>query len=153
MRRLILEFARKEVSRIEGRSPVQNIKSVEILHFLRQDSDEISMICRIELRDKGADVMEALSHNDHIGAQMLERDRSGAYIVFIKGRPGRSLSSISVAKTDGAYLVASEMDDEKIRRIYIGDREQVMRTLKSLEKAKIRFRVVSLTDAKFSPES
>jgi hypothetical protein len=153
MRRLILEIARKEIGRIEKRDLVQNVRSIEILHFLRQDRDEISMICRIELRDRNASIVEALSHNDHVSAQILEHEGSGAYIVFAKGRPGEAPRGVSVVEASGAYLVASEMDDEKIRRIYIGDRSQLMKTLKSLERAGVRFRVISLTDAKFSPGS
>jgi hypothetical protein len=158
VRRLILEFPREDIRGIveEEREPFRGIRSIKILHYLRQDPKEFSLLCRIELIDpKTGSIDQAVSRNPWVKAQILERERNGAYITFMKGKPEKREpdSNISFLNVGGGYLVAFELDDEKIRMTYLGDQSQIRRTLDRLQRAKIRTRIISLTDAKFSPDS
>lgn len=157
MRRLVVEVPKEDIRRIEGeeRDPFRNIKSMEILHYLRQDKREFSLLCRIVLKDPSAEgVKQVLSRNQNLTAQVLEREKSGAYIIFIKGILGKASSSgVSFLRVGGAYLVAFELNSELIRMTYLGDHFQVKKTLQKLEAAKLRIKVLSLTDAKFSSDS
>lgn len=121
MQRLTLEFPRGEINRIERRDPFQNIQSIEILHFLRQDKKEFSLICRIELTDSEASIKQALTNNQSANAQILERESSGAYILFIKGRARKNYAGTSLLRNSGGYLVSVELNDKRIRTTYIGD--------------------------------
>lgn len=157
MRRLILEFPREDVRRTEeARDSFRDVRSIKVLHYLRQDQSEFSLLCRLELEDpKMGTIKQILSRNQRVSAQILERERNGAYIVFMKGKPERRApsSNFSFLNMGGGYLVAFELDDEKIRMTYLGDQGQIRKTLDRLERARIRTRIVSLTDAKFSPDS
>jgi hypothetical protein len=129
---------------------------MKILHYLRQDPKEFSLLCRIELKDpKKGTINQVLSRNRGVKAQVLESETDGAYTIFMKGMPEwrDPTSSISFLNVGGGYLVAFEIDEELIRMTYLGDQGQIRRTLGRFQRAKIRMRIISLTDAKFSPDS
>jgi hypothetical protein len=157
VRRLIVEFPREDIGRIEEkRESFGDIRSIKILHYLRQDPKEFSLLCRIELKDpKKGNINQVLSRNPGANAQILERERNGGYIIFMRGKPERrdSTSNFSFLDAGGGYLVAFELDDEKIRMTYLGDQSQIRKTLDKLHGAKIRTSIISLADAKFSPDS
>ena len=72
MRRLVVEFPRENLKRIGGPDPFQNIKSIEILHYLRQDKNEFSLLCRIVLKDpKRESIEQVLSRNENVIPQIL----------------------------------------------------------------------------------
>ncbi len=50
MRRLVLESSTEDISRVLGKSLLK-INSLETLVFLKADSDEVAMVCRVDLKD------------------------------------------------------------------------------------------------------
>jgi hypothetical protein len=157
MRRLILEFALKEFEKIHETGPLKHIKTFEVIQFLRLDNEEFAAICRIETKDetpefssltKEAGLVKGFSE----GAQLLEREKSGAYIVFIRHSIvpfGFSVNNLIA----GGYLVAAEIREEKMKVTYLGSVKQVKTILNTLRHQEIRYKILSLTDAKFSVNS
>ena len=90
MRRLIIEVSEKELAKIEIKLPnFKEIKSLELLYFLRQDQQEFAAISEIEFKDPSypaSKVEELLEGGLLVEAQVLEKSKNGGYIVF-EGNP------------------------------------------------------------------
>ena len=153
MRRLILEISGKELSKfgLETRS-FEKIKSLDFLHFLRQDREEFAVISRIEFKDDSFRIEDLLAEGLLVEAQILEQENSRTYIVFLKGGP--SLSSILDYLGLGGYLFPPlEISGRKVRFSFLGSAQQVGEFIKKITALGIRHRVVLLTEANFSPDS
>jgi len=145
---LIKKAQSTELNRLET---IKKIKSFEMLHILRFDSSEIAAIFRLEAKDeslKVEELLKSLLNNLKVEYQLLEQDR-GACIFFIKGKPPQSTSETSNGR--GMYpLLPFAVRDGKIRVTLVGDNEQVK---EFLENRGVDYKVLSLTDAKFSLNS
>lgn len=145
---LIKKVQSTELDRLET---LKKIKSFQMLHMLRFDSSEVAAIFRLEAKDESVKVEELIKSilsNVKVEFQLLERDR-GACIFFIKGKPPQSSSETSTGK--GMYpMLPFEVRDGKVRITLIGENDQVK---EFLENRRANYKVLSLTDAKFSPNS
>ena len=153
MRRLILEISAEELSKfgLETES-FQKIKSLDFLHFLRQDREEFAVISRIEFTDDSFEIKDLLAEGLIVEAQILEQENSRTYTVFLKGGP--SLSSIlDYLGLEGYLFPPLEISGKKITFTFLGSAPQVGDFIKKITALGIRHRVVSLTEANFSPDS
>ena len=153
MRRLILEISEKELLKFGlEMQPFQKIKSLDFLHFLRQDPEEFAVISRIEFKDDSSKIEDLLAGGLLAEAQILEQEKSRTYTVFLKGGP--SLSSIIDSLGVGGYLFPPlEIRGEKLTFSFLGSATQVGEFIKKITTLEIRHRVVLLTEANFSPDS
>jgi hypothetical protein len=168
MRRLILEFSKSEMDRIhqlfsgtrvkiDEPNPLNHIKTFEIMQFLRLDNEEFAAICRIETDQAMPEIGALFVKGDaegtlSEGAQILEREKSGALIVFIRHNPvplGFNINQF----IEGGYLVSMEIREGKIKIIYLGSVKQIKSLLEKLKRHGLRYKILSLTDAKFSIDS
>jgi hypothetical protein len=154
MRRLILEFSKKEFTKFHDPGPLKFIKTFEVIQFLRLDNEEFAAICRIETAD-GAPLgftKEDLVRGFSEGAQLLEREKSGAFIVFIKHEIIPFDLNIQ-GIIDGCYLLAAEIREDKMKITLVGSVKQVKGVLSNIGQHGIGYKVLSLTDAKFALDS
>ena len=137
-----------EIDRLES---LKRIKSFQMLHILRFDSSEVAAIFRFEAKDESLKVEEflkSLLDSLKVECRLLEQD-GGACIFFIKGKPPQPSSGASAMS--GMYpMLPFEVRDGKVRVTLVGNIEQVK---EFLEESSVNYRVVSLTDAKFSLNS
>jgi hypothetical protein len=153
MRRLILQFPQKEVYKFHDPGPLRQIKTFEVLQFLRLDGEEFAAVCRIETQTGTLE----FSQGDFIrgfteGGQLLEKEKSGALIVFIKHAIvpfGLNINQL----IGGCYLVAAEIRDETMKITLLGSVKQIKDILAALQRHEIHYKILSLTDAKFSLDS
>ncbi len=154
MRRLILEVSEKELIKagIEL-PPLAKIKSLELLYFLRQDSEEFAAITRIQFKDNTNSLEELPKNELLIDAQIIEREKSGAYIAFI--RSGPSLSSVlNYIGIEGGYLFPPlGIGDGKVKFSFLGSEQQIKEFMEKINAIGIKYRIVLLADADFSPVS
>jgi len=130
----------------------QKIKSLDFLHFLRQDREEFAVISRVEFVDDSSRIEDLLAEGFLVEAQILEQENSRTYTVFLKGGP--SLSSILDYLGLGGYLFPPlEISGSKLTFSFLGSAEQVGEFIKKITALGIRHRVVLLTEADFSPDS
>ena len=156
MRRLILEFPRGEISKIEGyTSPLLGVRSMEVLLLLKHTPDEITMICRAVLEDGVSDIREYLRRLDNTTDQMriIEQEGKGSYVVFVRHRPKQTNAGRYVFGEAGGYVVSREVREGNFRVTYLGSAAQIRRTLRMLERSELRYKVMQLTDANFSSDS
>jgi hypothetical protein len=130
---------------------IKKIKSFEMLHILRFDSSEAAAIFRLEAKDSSLnaeELLKSLLHDVKIEYQLLEQD-GAACIYFIKGKPPQPSSG--APNRSGMYpMLPFAVRDGKVRVTLIGDNEQVK---EFLENRGVNYKVLSLTDAKFSLNS
>lgn len=154
MRRLILEVSEKELTKVGVELPqLKKIKSLVLLYFLRQDPEEFAAIAHVEFKDLTSKVEDLLAGGFLVEAQMLERDKKGGYIVFMRGGP--SLSSVlNFVGVESGYLFPPVgIGEGKVKFSFLGSETQVKDFLEKVDAVGIRYRVVLLADANFSPTS
>ncbi len=153
MRRLIIEISKSELEKIGvSQSSINNIKSLNLINFLRQDPVELSGIWRIEFKNKETKV-EELKETFQTEIQVLQQEKNGAYTIFMRVGPNLSSTLSTVAGAGGYFFQPLEIQDEKIKISFIGSIRQVKSFIASLKKLGIRFKIASLTDQNFSPTS
>jgi hypothetical protein len=154
MRRLILEISEKELIKagIEL-PPLAKIKSLELLYFLRQDAEEFAAITRIQFKENTTNLNELPKNELLTDAQIIEQEKSGAYIAFI--RSGPSLSSVlKYIGIEGGYLFPPlGIGDGKVKFSFLGSEPQIKEFMEKIDAIGIKYRVVLLADADFSPVS
>jgi Predicted DNA binding protein len=156
MRRLIVELQEKEFCKFEAEYGSQGInakkiKTLEIIRFLRNDDREISFICKVEFRYTSLQIDDLFNY-EGLTAQMLGRE-DDSYVYFIKGKPKNIQRKIELEALRGYEFAPFEIRAERVKMGLLGDEHQVRSFLEAFETAKIQYKVVLLTDAKFPPES
>jgi hypothetical protein len=153
MRRLILEISGNELSKFGLEMDYfEKIKSLDFLHFLRQDREEFAVISRIEFKDDSSRIEDLLVGGLIVEAQLLEQENSRTYTVFLKGGP--SLSSIlDYLGLEGYLFPPLEINGKKVRFSFLGSTQQVSDFIKKITALGIRHKIVSMTEANFSPDS
>lgn len=153
MRRLILEISEKELLKFGFEiQSFQKIKSLEFLHFLRQDPEQFAVISRVEFNDDLSKIEDMLDGGLIAEAQVLEKENNRTYTVFLKGGP--SLSSILDYLGLRGYLFPPlEVRGDKLTISFLGSSIQVGEFIDKITALGIKHQVVSLTEANFSPES
>lgn len=154
MRRLILEFPLDE---LDTSSDLRRLSSFEIVHILRLEPAEFSALVKVDFGDDPPRIRDifAGSHNAKFESELLEKDK-GVYTYFIKvsALPGQKRPSFLSRLTSGSYLSTPlEVKDGKVKVSFLGTAKQMKGVLRSLEMSKLKFKMVSLMDAKFSPSS
>ncbi len=154
MRRLILELDHNELSRIGIEVPMfQQIKFLELLHFLRQDWEEFAAIWRVEFKDPATKPKTLLANGLLAEVQVLEHEKTGAYTVFSRGGPILSSILNSLGVVDGYLFPPLAVRDGKIRVSFLGNSKQVSKFIEKVESTGMSYKVMLLTDANFGPDS
>jgi len=155
MRRLILDFNKEDEMYENSSSKLKNVKTLEQLQVLRLDREEIAMICRIELEEAVSNIEDyiKLINVNAFEVKLLEREKTGAYIVFVKVKRPTSHPGYSSIGKDDAYFVSREIREGKVKVTFLGNAKQIKKTLEALQRSGRRYRIISLTDAKFSIDS
>jgi hypothetical protein len=154
MRRLILEIPEKEIKKVGIElPPFTKIKSLEILYFLRQTQEEFAAISRVEFKDPNSKAQDLLQGGLLVEAQVLEQEKTGAYIMFL--RSGPSLSSVlNVIGIESGFLFPPMgVKDGKVKFSFLGNETQVKGFMEGMDTIGLHYRVILLTDADFSPIS
>jgi len=155
MRRLIVEISGRALSKFLPEWPIQKIRSMEVLHFLRLDYQEVTMILRVEFNEPDISI-EDIFPNDLAEVQLLENEKrkgegeeSETYTYFIK--TVRQRPNLTAVK--GYVSLPYEVRDGQVKITFLGSAKQIGDFIKLFEDAGIRTRILSLTDAHFSPHS
>ncbi len=158
MRRLIVEFSINELRKNKSVdvSRLQKVKMLKILQVLRQDQEEMTAIGRIELEDEVPNIEDfvRLISDNVFEVKLIEREKTGAYVVFVKQKLPKPQKTISKEPgADIAYVVSREIRERQVRLTFIGSASQMGKVFEDFQKLKMRYKIVSLTDARFSLDS
>lgn len=152
MRKMVLELSESEIQKLPN-SPLNIVKSNEFLRILRFDEKEFAAVIRIEFRDPAFKIEDLLSYTGLVNAkvELLEQDKEGGFTYFVKGELPRNTKQQKLASFGGYLLTPLEIVDNKIRMTFLGKPKQLKALLKTCEDIGLRYKVVLLTDANFSP--
>jgi hypothetical protein len=154
MRQLILEVPEKELSKIGIElPPFKKIKSLELLYFLRQDHEEFAAISQVEFKDSNSKVEDLLDGGFISDAQFLERQKNGAYIIFVRSGPSLSSTLSSIGIKSGYLFPPLGVVDEKIKFSFLGNEEQIKEFLEGFDRIGVHYKIMLLSDLNFSPIS
>jgi predicted DNA binding protein len=153
MHRLILEGSIEEFRKIDKESAemtIEKIKLFELLHVLRFDSGQLASVCRVEFTDSSIKIEDVFIGNK-LKVVPLETEKEGTYICFLKERlPHGSQDLLNI----GVYLSGPcEIRNGRVKVSVVGETRQLKAFIKFIQKLDVSFKVVSLTEAKFSPHS
>lgn len=155
MRRLILEVSEKELFKagIEL-PPLKKIESFQLLYFLRQDDEEFAAISRVVFKDCNTEPQELLESGLLAEAQVIDREKSGAYILFIRSGAPLVSSALDYVGVEGGYVYPPlGIEGGKVQFSYLGSEQQIKDFMEKIDALAIHYRVVLLSDAGFSPIS
>ncbi|MGA2663587.1 MAG: helix-turn-helix domain-containing protein [Nitrososphaerales archaeon] len=151
MRRLVLEFAVDDIARVLQEPSLEKIESMEVLSFLKSSPEEVALICSVRFKDS-ATTVEGVFAGSFQEVQVLERREGGFTCFFKQRRPGGS-SGFGPWGTGGYLSVPYEIRDGRLRATFLGSAKDVRAILEAVEKVGVRYRMVSIMDARFLPDS
>lgn len=154
MRRIILELYEKELGSVIEQIQFAKVNLLELLHFLKFDQNEIAAIGRVSFKDADSKVEDLLDTSSHTKVQLLEPEEGGSYMILVRWRPKPgSLISDHVERGKGYIVGPFVFRDGRLKITFLGNQKQVQEFLGRVEQHGLSYRVVSVTDAKFSPYS
>ena len=154
MRRITVELTAGDITKAFGKSHRFNdqIRSLEVLSFLKSTPNELVEICRVQLIDPATRIMDVFSQSSE-EVSVLQQEAEDTYVCFYRRRPVRRLLSM-VSSIPGGYLSTPyEVRDGKLRITLLGNARSLKIFLKTLQGVGLHPSVVSLTDAVFSLNS
>ena len=160
MRRLIVEISSRAFSKLDPENPLQKIRSIEVLHFLKVDRQEVALIAKVEFNKPDVSIKDILP-NDLVETQLLEHEKEkGVYTYFMKARPSQSVhvhGGTDLTAGGGYFSLPFEVKDGKVKITFLGTAKQVKDFIRLFEElcdsVGARSRVISHTDAQFPPHS
>ena len=166
MRRLVVEFSADQFfdnvrdPTVRVADWLEKVRSLEMLYILKMVPGEFAAVARIELRDPTAKVEEISPWegplHPRLEVELLDKESETVSTIFIRVksdvRPGAGWIG------QGGLLpypsTPFEYRNGKLRVTFVGTSSQIKRYLANLgRQSRLRYRVITLTDAKFPPNS
>lgn len=167
LRRLVLELAIEQLKGMEEGVPphlrnlLEKVESLETLHVIKMVPGEFAAIARVEVKDPRVRLEEIFPAEGVPGSkfetELLDRESDTVSTYLIKS--SLRLDRRQVKQRGSIPYVAAPFKyrDGKLRVAYLGSSSQIRRLLAVLarlsKQSRIRYRVASLGDAKFPPNS
>src|SRR5260370_13667901 len=154
MRRITVDTAASALLTASGPSHsfAPQIRSLEVLTFLKSTPNEVVEICRVQLSDPETSITDVFTHSSE-EVSVLHQEAVDTYVCFYRKRPIRRLLSI-VSSVPGGYLSTPyEVRDARLRMTLLGSTRSLGIFLKTLQRVGLHPKTISLTDAVFSLNS
>jgi len=113
MRRLIVEISVRDFNQLDPEDPdlLQDVKSMEVLHFLRSDHQEVALIARVEFNKPDVSI-EDVFPDDVVEVQILEHEKEegGTKSTPISSRPNQH-------KPSAMGLISQQLEGTSLCRL------------------------------------
>ncbi len=154
MRRLVLEILQDDISKFSPSADLlERIESLEIIYHLRFDKEGFAGICRIKVKDPGLDPTELVGLGGLVRLEPLSEDK-GEHIVYMESRFTRAMAWFRGPNAPEVYLCPPiEFKERKLKLTFLGNLNEIRKLLAVAEKIGQKFKILSLTDARFSPDA
>jgi HTH DNA binding domain len=150
LERVVIELPRELLSDRSGRA--ERLESWKIIQIFRVDHDDYAGICKIKMRSPDGDLKGLRGLFGITKIQSLSREKDRSYIAYVEGKPMKEWVRMSSPK-EGYQSPPFELTSTTWKKTLLGTKEQIRRTLVKMEKAGLRFRIVSAGRARFTPGS
>lgn len=151
MRRVTIESKIDEVGRFSGaESIIGKLELFEIISILREESNEWSIVCRIKMKSSTLTFDECFV-DESATIQLLENEKNESKVYFLRTKPDALASNVFA--TGSYFSLPLEIKDGRIKASFLGTSQQIKELLQLLRKSGIQYRIVAISDARFSPTS
>ena len=151
MRRVTIESGIDIVGRFLGAdSIIRELELFEIISILREESNEWSIVCRVKMKNASLSFDKCFVNESAI-VQLLENEKNESKVYFLRTNPNALASNVFA--TGSYFSLPLEIKDGRIKASYLGTAQQIKQLLQLLRKSGFQFKIVSISDAKFSPNS
>lgn len=151
MRRVVIESSLTELGKHLGLdSEIQKIDIFEVLNILKEDPREWALVCRVKMKDHRDDFRRSFRRS-FSNIQRLEDSSDESAVFFLRHKPDRIAGNLLAS--GGFMSIPLEIRDGRIRASFVGSPPEIKRILKAIDKEGLTYRVVSNSDARFSPRS
>jgi predicted DNA binding protein len=152
MHRLVIELPVRQFGIDDLNRTLDNIKSYTLLHKLKQDQSGYVAICRIELNNPNRNLNDLAGRTGITEIRPLYRESKEVHVALVSFKP---MGWIAEAfRFPGIYPIGPlEIRDERVKTGFVGKSGRISKFLEEMKRAKVRYKILSLTDAKFSLDS
>lgn len=154
MRRLRVEMPLDDFIRLKGGGGeiYRAVESFTVVQILRAGPQGAASIVQIRPRDSRME-FEQLSRISHVDLQLLDRDGT-TFTCLMKVRPSSAIYRHLGLKRDPGYIVPPmEVRGDRAVLTFAGSSAGVNQFLAALRRHGLRYRVVSISDYRLSPNS
>ena len=152
MRRVIIELPAAELAEFMHEPRLNEIELFEALSLLRMTQTEATIVARIKFRDPKIDIERYFNDPTDV-VQILEKEKDGSYICFMKGKMQRQFSQVMGIINRGYLSSPYEIRDGRLKIAFLGSTRVIKGFLGNITRAGLHCKVLSLTDARFSSSS
>ncbi len=151
MRRVTIESGIDIVGRFLGAdSIIRELELFEIISILREESNEWSIVCRVKMKNASLSFDKCFVNESAI-VQLLENEKNESKVYFLRTNPNALASNVFA--TGSYFSLPLEIKDGRIKASFLGTAQQIKQLLQLLRKSGFQFKIVSISNAKFSPNS
>ena len=151
MRRVTIESGIDIVGRFLGAdSIIRELELFEIISILREESNEWSIVCWVKMKNASLSFDKCFVNESAI-VQLLENEKNESKVYFLRTNPNALASNVFA--TGSYFSLPLEIKDGRIKASFLGTAQQIKQLLQLLRKSGFQFKIVSISDAKFSPNS
>jgi predicted DNA binding protein len=152
MRRLVIELPVRQFANVDLNRALDNIKSYTLLHRLKQDKTGYVAISRIELKKPDSNLDHLVGRTGITEIKSVYRESDHVHVSLVTFRPMGWMTE--AFRFPDIYPIGPlEIRDEKVKTSFVGKSGQISKFLENMERAKVRYKILSLTNANFSPDS
>jgi hypothetical protein len=161
MRRLVIELYGKELEKRLEESSFRKIRTMEMVHSLRNDQNENVAIWKMKLKDPSQEIEDCF-RDDGVTKEVRVLEREGmegeaggpSYLVFLRRTNGPGLLLGHGTTPGGGYLFGPiGFKEGRLRLSFVGTGKQVRMVLDGARERGLLYKVTSLSDADFAEDS
>jgi len=151
VQRLVLELDASQFAKVTGDRAVEKIESLEVLHFVKQDLDEVALICDVKL--KGQAKLEDVFDEPGSELRVLNTDKDGKHTVFMRSKPQDFDPAWDVISDGVSMLSPFRIREGRLTVSLLGSPGQIKAILSMARSAGLRYRAQVFSDTKLLPNS
>jgi hypothetical protein len=149
LRKVIVEVPRSKLA--SGFPGHEILDTWRVVQVFRSDKHGFAGICQIRLRPPTRDPSDLKKHLDIDRFQVLTKLEDGSIMAYVSGEPDSRWIEIDSSKY--GYMLAPELTQTSLRKTIVGTKTQVEKMLSRLERSGMPLRIVSASEARFTPDS
>lgn len=150
MRRVVIEIPRRFLSDPLRRA--ERLESWKIIQAFRSDHEGYAGVCKLKMRSSKYGLKTLIGLFGITKIKPLSKESDGSFIAYVEGRPMREWIRVSSPR-EGYQFPPFELTSRTWKKTFLGTENQVRKTLDKMERAGVRFRIISAEEARFTPDS
>jgi hypothetical protein len=153
MRRLVVEISQDDISKFSHTGDLlEKIESLEIIYHLKFDMDGFAGICRVRVKDASLDLRQLVGLGGLARVELLS-EQKGEHIVYMETRTSQMAWFRGPDAPDVYLCPPIEFKDRRLKLTFLGNAGEMKKLLARADQVGQEFKILSLTDARFSPDS